>query len=380
MSEVLAGLGWFFVVIAWCGIAYAILASVLAGRFMGKRSAPPTEHPSVTLLKPLHRDEPHLAENLASFVVQTYPAPVQIVFGVQDPEDPAIAIVEALKRERPDADIALVIDTSQHGTNAKVANLINMMAAAKHEVLVLSDADIAAPPGYLDQVVAALAAPGVGAVTCLYTGTPLPRLWSHLAAMWITYQFLPNVILGYSLGLASPCMGSTIALSRETLTAIGGFEALADCLADDYEIGRAVRATGARIAIPPLAVAHTCQETRPGEVIGHELRWARTIRTIDPGGHAGSLVTNPLPFALAACLMLGGAAPALWTLAATLAARFALRWRFDALFRPAATPAWLLPWRDVLSFAVLIASLFGNRIDWRGTSYRVKAGGVLTRS
>lgn len=380
MSAVLAGLGWFFVVIAWCGIAYSVLAFVLAERFMRGRTAPLAKRPSVTMLKPLHHDEPHLAENLASFAAQDYGAPVQIVFGVQDPADPAIAVVEAVKRERPELDIALVVDGREHGPNAKISNLINMMAAAKHDVLVMSDADIAAPPGYLERVVSALSEPGVGAISCLYTGRPLPRLWSQMAAMWITYHFLPNVVLGTSLGLASPCMGSTIALRRETLAAIGGFEAFADCLADDYEIGRAVRATGARVAIPPLAVAHTCQETRPGEAIGHELRWARTIRTIDPGGHAGSLIANPLPFALAACLLLWGAAPALWTLAATLAARFALRWRLDTLFQPAATPAWLLPIRDVLSFAVLIASLFGNRIDWRGTSYRVKAGGALTRS
>src|SRR5262249_13591328 len=159
--------------------------------------------------------------------------------------------------------------------------------------IVLSDSDIDVESTYLADVIAELQRPGVGAVTCLYHGIAGEGLWSRLSAMSINTYFLPNVVVGRSMRLAQPCFGATIALRRETLEEIGGLEAFADCLADDYEIGVAVRRAGYEVAILPFSVGHVCFERTAGELLRHQVRQARTIRTIDPVGYAAAIVSHP---------------------------------------------------------------------------------------
>ena len=195
--------------------------------------------------------------------------------------------------------------------------------------------------------------------------------------MGVAYHFLPNAAVGIGLGLAKPCMGSTIALSRETLQAIGGFAAFADLLADDYEIGRAVREQGLTIAYPPLAVTHYGDETSLGALVAHELRWARTVRIIDPAGHGGSLVTHALPLGLIGAGLAGFGPSACAGLATILACRLFLKSRIDHIVGTKAGPLWLLPVRDVLSFVLFVASLFGNAVHWRGPRLRVTRSGAM---
>src|SRR6185369_7350561 len=181
-----------------------------------------------------------------------------IVFGVQSVGDSALAIAKRVKTRFPEQDIAIVADDRQHGSNPKVSNLLNMMHAAKHDILVLSDSDIAVPSDYLRQVAAALQMPGIGAVTCLYRGRAGDGFWSTLGAMGISYQFLPNAIASIAAKLAAPCVGATIGIRREVLDEIGGFASVKDLLADDYEIGRGVRAKGYAVrAVLPI-VTHVC--------------------------------------------------------------------------------------------------------------------------
>ena len=237
--------GWLLAGLALCGAAYALTAACLAVRFMRSGAAQPSVYPPVTILKPLYLGEPGLSDNLESFFAQDYPGPIQIVFGVHDESDPAIAVVESLRARYPHLDTMIVADGALHGANAKISNLINMLPAARHDILILSDSDITVSRRWLRHVTDALARPGVGLVTCLYTGEVVrgeKSVWPTLSAMGTSYDFLPNVLFGTSLGLAEPCMGSTIALTRDMLNEIGGFMAFADYLADDYEIGRAVRA------------------------------------------------------------------------------------------------------------------------------------------
>ena len=173
-------------------------------------------------------------------------------------------------------------------------------------MVVLADSDMRVGPDYLSRVIAALEEPGVGAVTCLYYGIPVTGPWASLAALAINAHFLPSVVVGLAVGLARPCFGSTLALRRRTLGEIGGFIAFVDCLADDYAMGKALRARGCTIAIPPFAIAHMCTQTSAREFWRHELRWARTIKSIDPVGYAGSIVAHPLPWALIAALLGAG--------------------------------------------------------------------------
>jgi ceramide glucosyltransferase len=374
--------GWLLAAVAVIGTGYTLFAVLLVGRFMRTPQRPVRHSPPVTILKPLYRGEPDLIQNLETFFKQVYGGPVQIIFGVHDESDPAVAVVRTLQAKYPDADTAIVADTALYGANAKVSNLINMLPTARHDTLVLSDSDIAVGPQWLSQVTAALSRPGVGIVTCLYTGEPAREghaLWSSLAAMSTSYTFLPNAVLGASLGLAAPCFGSTIALRRQTLDEVGGFAAFADHLADDYELGRAVRAIGYNLAIPAMGVGHTAAEDSVRDLFRHELRWTRTIRLVNPAGHLGSFVTHGFAFALMAALLLHFNAVSLLVLAAALAARLFLKSRIDGLFGTFAGPFWLMPLRDLLSFAVFVVSLFGERVHWRDSQFAVEASGVMSQ-
>jgi ceramide glucosyltransferase len=372
-------LGWFSTLclaVAGLGCLYLVTAAVLVGRFARSGTPSPALFPSVTILKPLHGDEPGLFENLASFCAQDYPGPVQIVFGVQDPADPAVAVVERLAAAFPDKALDLVIEARLQGANRKVANLINMAPSIRHEAVVLADSDMRVPPDYLVRVVAALQHPGVGLVTCLYHGVPVSdQLWPRLSALAIDTHFLPNVIVGLSLGLARPCFGSTIALRRTTLDDIDGFAAFADLLADDYAIGAAVRAAGHAVAIPPFTVGHSCPENSAQALWRHEVRWARTIRSVDPAGYAGLAITHAFPLGLLGAL--AGRPGALIVAAAAVACRIALCMRIERAFGLQRHPRWLVPLRDLLSFAVFVWSFFGLAVSWKGSDYRVKSDGTL---
>ena len=379
MPVLVHGLGWLFVALSLAGALYTLLAASVIGRFAAASVPQGGELPPVTLLKPLHFDSTGLEEDLDTFLAQDYPAPIQIVFGVQHAADPAIAIVNHLKARHPGIDIDLVIDPRRYGSNAKVCNLINMMEHAKHGVLVLSDSDIAVPRDYLRRVVGALHQPGVGAVTCPYTGRAGASAWSTLAAMGTNYEFLPNMVFGTWWGIADACLGSTIAVKRATLDMTGGFEAFSNYLADDYEMGRAIRHRGLRVSLLPLAVTHRCTEETLTDLFHHELRWSRTVRILRPVSHLGTLVTFPLPVALLALAFLGGGVGGWAALAAALIARFVLRSRVEKAFGAASGPLWLLPIRDTLSLAVFIASFFGQKVAWRGTRLKVEPSGAMSQ-
>jgi ceramide glucosyltransferase len=370
-------LGWLLAVLAVAGAAYNLLAAFASLRFFARPRPAGGAFPAVSILKPLHGDHPGLADALARFCRQDYPGDVQLVFGVHQGDDAAVAVVEQLRADMPRADISLIIDPRLHGANRKASNLINITEHARHEVLIISDADIVVDQNYLLNVVGAMGRPGVGAVSCLYVGRSNGSFWARLSAMGIDYQFLPSVVMGRALGLAEPCFGATIAITKSVLTEIGGFAAFADHLADDYEIGRAVRARGYHIAIPTLLVAHHCAETSGRELISHQLRWNRTVRLIDPLGFAGSLVTYPMGLALLAAIAAGFP---LWSgalILAILTSRLCLKVCVDAATGARAGPWWLMPFLDVMSFGVFLASFTVNTVGWQGRRFRIGADGVI---
>ncbi len=366
------------------GCIYTIAAAVLVGEFRAGPVPDPAEPlPGITVLKPLHGLEPRLAENLGTLLHQRYPGPVQIVFGVSDSDDPAIKLVRALEAEFPDADIRLVIDSRQHGSNAKVSNVINIARAARHPLLVLADSDVAWPQATLIRLATGLAEPGTGLVSCLHFGRGDAGPWSQLAAMDISYRFLPSVVVGIVTGLATPCLGPTLALSSATLERIGGFEAFADMLADDYEIGRAVRGLGLATTVPRFTICHSGQETTARALIAHELRWTRTIYGIDPVGFVGSLLTHPVPIALVAAMLAGFDALSLAVLLCAATCRLALMMRVEAVTGWAAgtdpLAMLMLPVRDILSAGVFVATFFVKDVIWRETRYRVRRNGEILR-
>ncbi len=370
--------GWLLCGLAFCGAAYALLTSYFVGRYGSAVTALPPLHAPVTLLKPLHFEEPGLKENLETFLTVDYPAPIQIVFGVQDASDPTIDLVKSLQSEHPEADMALVVDSSVHGSNGKVSNLLNMLPHAKHEVLVMSDSDISVPRDWLAKVTAPLAQRGVGAVTCLYAGLPRGNFWSVVAAMGATYEFLPNVVASLSFRLAQPCLGSTIALRRSVLESAGGLRAFANVLADDFEIGRAIRNLGLGIVVPSFVVNHTSPETAWSEYFRHELRWNRTTRVIAPWGHLGSVIVHAVPLSILGLLFLGLSPAAAAIFVVALTSRLWLKRRVERKFATYAGPALALPVRDMISFGVFLASFFGESVHWRGSRFVVSPGGALS--
>jgi ceramide glucosyltransferase len=378
MGEMLIeGVALTFLLLAMLGCIHALVAVFVVRRFGAQRMAGAAAHPAVTILKPLRGAEPALASNLASFCEQDYHGPVQVLFGIQDPADAAIPIVDALIRDRPAADLRLCMTTAARGPNPKVANLAAMQGDIAHDIVVIADSDIAVDRDYLARLVAALDRPGVGLVTCLYRGEPHGGLWARLAAMAIDYRFLPDVLVGLALGLARPCFGSTIALRRETLARIGGIEAFVHELADDYAIGQAVRATGARVALPRFVVAHACTERHLADLCNHELRWARTLRAASPLGYAGLVVTHPLPFALLGVAFGGLSAASAWLVVAAIGCRLVLQWQVDHTLGVSSRRAWLGPARDLLQFAEFVASFFVGVVRWRGHRYKVDGDGTL---
>jgi ceramide glucosyltransferase len=386
---VIAAISLALTVLAMIGTAYNLGAAVVAGRWGSppmrrrrperweEKAAPspatlrPTpEHsglPSITMLKPLHGPEPMLEAKLAGFLDQDYPGAIDMVCGASDAGDPALDAARSV-------DAAIVCSGLRHGSNGKISNLINMVPAATGDILILSDSDMIVGPDYAALVVEALGRPNVGAVTLPYAGIGETNGWSRLAAAGISWGFLPSVMVGVATGLAKPCMGSTIALTRETLDAIGGFAPFADLLADDHAIGAAVRGLGLEVAVVPPIVLHGCSESSLAALWRHELRWNATVRMLDPAGYAGSAVTHGFVWSLLAVACGAGG----WAIGVALLARLALAARIDALVGRQTAPLWWLPARDLLSFCLYFAAFFTRSVDWRGSRLHMAPGGRLS--
>jgi ceramide glucosyltransferase len=332
----------------------------------------PIDSPAVTVLKPLCGDEPLLEEALISCFAQEYPA-FQIVFGIQNPNDPALEVLERVRRRFPDRDIAVVIDPTPHGPNRKVANLINMLPSAKHGIVVISDSDLHLPRNYLERLVVALGKPGTGLVTSLYIGVPPPDGgWAaKMGSTQISHCFLPGVLLSRALG-REDCLGSTAMLSKETLERIGGFPALSELLAEDNVMGQRVKALGLKVGLADTIPTATVPEPDLRALWEHEIRWTSTIRALAPVSLCGSTLQYPLFWALLAVLASSGAAWSLVLFAAAWTVRWVAAGMIDGALKPMVgrpalpTPLWMLPLRDLLSVAEIAASFGVSEVVWRG--------------
>ena len=358
------------------GAGYAAVASWATRRFLRRPLAPVQNAPSVTILRPMKGAEPQFDANLESLVAQDYPGAVQIILGADSAQDPAYVAAARFKAAHPDRDIVLAADATQHGTNRKLSNLINMSARASGDILVISDSDVRLPEAGLGALVGALQTAGVGLVYGLYRGRPAGNLWSRLAALDINARFAANVVVGQALG-AHPVLGPTMAVRAATLTAAGGFERLKDVLADDFELGRMVRGQGLSIASPPLLIDHVFPERTLGELWRHELRWARTIRLLNPGGYIGSVVTYSLPLGIIGALLTGLSPWAVEVLAVVVVMRMLECWEQCRALKADKSAIWLFPLRDLLAFVVFLAAFAGDGLEWRGNRLRVKADGAM---
>ncbi|MEK4031849.1 bacteriohopanetetrol glucosamine biosynthesis glycosyltransferase HpnI [Methylocystis sp. IM2] len=297
-------------------LAVAILAVTKFPRRQAPNSAPAAP---VSVLKPLHGDEPGLAARLSGYFDQNYGGVVHMVCGVREDGDGAAEHARHVRRGNQGS-VDLIVSAREHGPNRKISNLVNILSLARHDILVISDSDIEVGRDYLARVVAELHEENVGAVTCLYHGVSSRNIWSRHESLVINSHFLPNMVVAVTFGLANPCCGSTIVVRRRTLEAIGGFERFGKHLADDYEIGKSVRQAGYKVAIPGFTVGHHCFSDSFRSLLARELRAARTVRSIDPLGYAGAFITHPFPLALAGAFAYGSSALALAACALSLRA------------------------------------------------------------
>jgi ceramide glucosyltransferase len=355
-----------------------VLIAVLARR----RAQPhgPVALKAVSVLKPLCGLEPQLYECLKSFCQQEYPAEVQLVFGVAQSSDPAIAVVRRLQREFPKRDLVLVVDATQHGQNPKVSNLKNMMRGASHEWLIVADSDIRVSTDYLARVAAHLADDDVGIVTCAYTGRAVGGFWSQVSAEFICGWFTPQVYVSSLLGSRAFAFGATIALRRKVLEAIGGFAAIADQMADDYRLGEATRRLGWRTVLSEVVVETTVNETTLAQLTAHQMRWLRTIRGVRPAGYLMAGITFSIPLALLGSWLTDFD----WRVLVALPTVALVRILASRLVRLdqakwGIRQSLLGPLSDVIVFGLWCFSFVGHRVTWRATSFDIDRLGAAHR-
>jgi ceramide glucosyltransferase len=377
----------FLTSLRWTILGAAILPSlsylfvIFAARsFFRRHNATPRDFtPPVSVLKPVHGLDADAYENFASFCRQDYPQ-YEVLFGVTNEQDAAIPVIRKLIADFPALPIRLVVTPEQMGSNDKVNKLWGLARAARHNFLVLSDADIQVGPGHLRSVAAPFHDARVGAVTSMFTGIPVRSLWPELEAISLSTDFMPAVLMARQLEGVRFALGATVAIRRECLAEIGGFEALADEAADDYELGCRTAARGHRVELVDGAVKTWCCLESLHEFFIQRLRWAIMARQSRPLGYVGLIFTQGLPWTVVGVILAPTRLVAGSFVAAYLILRMAVVWTVgiwglhdDLLKRR----WWLVPLWDAFAFVIWLSSLFWSRVRWRGVVYRVAGGRLI---
>lgn len=363
---------WILLAIAMVAAAYQVLALMAALSLRRTPPASPAFTPFVSILKPVQGADPGFYEAIRSNAAQDYPE-FELLFGVADPEDPAIAVIEKLVRDFPQRPIQLIRATTL-APNAKVGVLADLERQASGSLLLVSDGDILVPEHYLRRVVQPLADPTVGLVTCAYRARA--ESWpARFESLSVDTDFGPSTMVAPFVGIDEFALGSTIVMRRQDLARIGGFASVAGYLADDYQLGRKIHALGLRCILSNVIVeTHLSGETWR-EVWNHQVRWARTIRVSRRGGYAGLPVTHATLWAVVL------AAAGAWKLGlALLAVRYAMALVAGALVLGSADTRrlwWLIPFRDLWGSAIWAAGLFGYTVEWGGKQLRLTTDGRI---
>jgi ceramide glucosyltransferase len=378
--------GWIdaVLVVAMAPLAYYVTAIIAAARFFHRERSRslPSYTPPVSLLKPVKGVDFASYENFSSFCHQDYPE-YEILFAVNDDSDPAVPLIRRLATEFPARQIRLITGAAQIGANKKVNNLIALAREARHHILVLTDGDVRVGSNYLREVVAPFADAKTGAVTSFYRGIAQKSLGAELEAIGASSDFFAGVLVAEWKEGMTFALGASIGTSKQWVSKIGGFEAIADMHSDDYELGHRIAKAGGEVLLSrePVWTMYPAQTARG--FWNHQVRWARTVRLCRPVSYLGLIFTHGLPWVVLAAV----AAPAKWIAAAYLFAYLILRlvmaWTVgiwgvgdDVLRRK----LWLVPLRDAIYFAVWLASFASNRISWGGEQFTMQKGQMVPAS
>lgn len=353
--------------------AYIVLVAIAVLLRRYRERGPAAADDGVSVLKPLCGDEPRLYENLRSFCEQDHPN-YQILFGIRDASDAAVAVARRLQAEFPRRDIAVIVDPRVHGRNLKVSNLLNLLPHARWQRLVFADSDIAVGPDYLRSVTAPLARPEVGLVTCLYRGRSNGGLWSCLGAQFIDDWFRPSVALLQMTGGSRFSFGATLALRRDTLAAIGGLETVADRIADDFWLGERIADQGFKTVLSDHEVLTDVIEPTLADLVARELRWLRTIRSVRPLSYAFTGICFTLPVVLIGIALAGVSTLSVTLAAAAVTGRsllFVEGWISGARSRSVLRNVIAFLLRDALSLLLWARALRSGTVHWRGQNLSI---------
>ena len=366
------------VLLAIAPLAYYVVAIFAALRFFLRERGRklPAFAPPVSLLKPVRGVDFASYENFRSFCVLDYPD-YEILFCVNEMSDPAVPLIERLQRKYPERRIEIFSGAEQIGSNRKVNNLALLTKKARYENVVQSDGDVRVGPEYLREVVAPFADPSVGVVSCFYRGVAEKNLWAELEAIGAASDFFPGALVANLSGSVTFALGASVATTKSWLAKIGGYEALADLLADDYEIGNRVHRAGGKALLSREAVWTMYPAQAWKGFWEHQVRWARTVRLVRPASFLGLIFTHGLPLAIVGMI----AAPTIGIGIAIPGSYFVLRWlmawvagvwgvRDEVLARK----LWLVPVRDAIYFVVWLAGFTSNRVKWGGSEFEIRAG------
>ena len=363
---------------------YLLLVSIASARFRRQRRAAnvPAAFPPVTLLKPLCGMEPGLEANLTSFFEQQYSS-FEIIFGARRADDPALDVVRRISRKYPSVPVKIVATGEPLGPNAKVCSLVKMYAHAAHDYLIISDSDVHVAPNYIAEIVGPLLHPGNGMVTCLYRGVPTGGFWSKLEALGMSVEMTSGAIVANLIEGMKFALGPTMAVRRDALDAVGGFEPLADYCADDYVLGRNIAESGRQVVMSQHVIDHVVINRSFANSMRHQIRWMKSTRFSRRAGHAGTVLTFAMPFGLLGLVAAGALHQ--WELGIGLFAISYLNRMLMAVVAGwgvvrdlrALRLAWLYPLRALMGFFFWCASYSGHEIEWRGDWYRLEQGGRM---
>jgi ceramide glucosyltransferase len=373
-------------ILAWLPAAYYLFASGASRRFFRPSVLDQTANdkagftPPVSVLKPVRGLDRHAVEHFTSFCRQEYPE-YEILFGVADASDPAIPVIRQLITDCPGRSMRLIVGAQELGSSSKVNKLCRLVREARHEILVISDSDVSVTPSYLRSVAAPFRDDQVGAVTCLYRGLPDPGIWGALEAIGISTDFAPGVIVARQLEGMTFTLGATMATTKTRLAEVGGFEALVDYCADDFELGHRIAARGYRVELATCTVETESAPRSFTEFFRHQLRWAVTLRHSRPWGYVGrAIVTQGLPWALASAVLAPSPSRVAAPIAVYLLCRLSMAWIVGArgLGDGTVRRRWMLvPVYDALASVVSVAALWVNRIEWRGRRFKMRRGRLV---
>ena len=363
-------------------LAYQVLALVSLGRFFRPSASHQVagESPGITVFKPVHGVDRETRECLESFLSQDY-HPFQVLFGVADPHDPVLPLLEDLRGAAPPGQVEVRVCPETLGHNPKVSILRQLEPQARYNLLVVADGDVRVGPDFLGRVAQAFQEPQVGLVSCPYRAGPAQSLGSQLEALTISADFIPSVVVAHYVEGISFALGAAMALTKTALARAGGLAELADYLADDYQLGRRIHQAGFKVKLLPYVVETVNPRMSVADYWAHQQRWTRTYRVCRPRGYLAYGITHALVFSLGLWLLSGLASWALGLVAVTLALRFVLAWFSEKVClggNLSRLALFLLPWKDLSAFYLWLSSFGGNEVVWRGRRYRLTRDGLLT--